>query len=70
MFALLQAWILVASGSLNGVFAATDLPNVALCALALLLAVRAEPRAQMIGIVVAWGISVSSSLLRWIVGPI
>jgi hypothetical protein len=67
VFALTQAWIILAGYALTGVFIVTDLVNVAFLVLSLILASSTAPRVQAIGIVTAWGLGLAGLVIRGLV---
>jgi hypothetical protein len=67
VFAFTQAWIILAGYAMTGVFMVTDLVNVALLILSIVLASSTAQRVQLVGVVTAWGLSLGSLAIRWLV---
>lgn len=66
MLALLQVWIVMVGYNLSGGFVTTDLVNIALGVLALVLASAKNDRFQTAGIFIAWGLVMISGGIRWL----
>lgn len=66
MMALLQGWIVLVGYNMSGGFVTTDLVNIALAVLALVLASTKDDRAQSAGIFIAWGLVLISGGIRWL----
>ena len=67
MFALMQAWIVVVGYSMSGGFVTTDIVNVCLLILALVLAFTSSEKMQTAGILIAWALVLASGAIRWAV---
>lgn len=66
MFAALQVWIVAVGVSLTGAFITTDLANVLMFILAVVLATTKNDRINVIGAWVAWGLVLASGAIRWL----
>lgn len=66
MFAILQAWIVVVGVSMTGSFIPSDAVNVGMLILAIVLALKASEKMQIVGICLAWGMALGSGVIRWL----
>ena len=67
MMALLQGWIVLVGYNLSGGFVTTDLVNITLAVVALVLAARKDDKIQTAGVFIAWGLVLVSGVFRWVV---
>lgn len=65
MLAVLQVWVVSVSYSLTGSFVPMDFVNAGLFVLLLFLARNPHAPNQVIGIWIAWGLGLTSLVLRW-----
>lgn len=66
MLAILQAWVVGVGISLSEAFVPSDIVNVCLMILALVLAFTTSEKIQVFGIFVAWGLVLFSGVIRWV----
>ena len=64
MFGILQIWVVVAGVSLSGALITTDLVNVLMCLLAMILAATNSERLVVLGAWLAWGLVLASGAIR------
>jgi hypothetical protein len=64
VFALTQAWVLLAGYAMTRVFVVTDLVNVGFLVLSVILATSKAQRVQLAGVVIAWGLGLVGFLIR------
>ena len=66
VFALTQAWIVLAGYAMTRELILTDLVNVAFLVLSIILASSTGSRVQLFGVISAWGLGLASLVVRWL----